>query len=64
MLTKFWSAHLLNTPVTYFVVLQVCVFALFVHGVQHLEYRTDCLKPNVAFLTGDHRSGLTVHSAS
>ena len=36
----------------------------FVNGVQHLEYRTGCLKPSVAFLTGDHRSGLTVHRAS
>ena len=24
---------------------------LFVHGVQHLEYRTGCLKSSVAFLT-------------
>ena len=37
---------------------------LFVYGVQNLEYRTDCLTPNVAFLTGDHKSGNTVHSAS
>ena len=34
------------------------------YGVQHLEYRTGCLKPSVAFLTGDHKSGLNVHSAS
>ena len=37
---------------------------LHVYDVQHLEYRTGCLKPSVAFLTGDHKSGLTVHSAS
>ena len=32
---------------------------LFVDGVQHLEYCTGCLNPRVAFLTGDHKSGLT-----
>ena len=52
---------LLNVPETYFVVLQVCLH-LFVYGVQHLEYRTGCLKLSVAFPTGDYKS--TVHSAS
>ena len=32
--------------------------------MQHLEYRTGCLTPSVAFLTGDHKSGLTAHRAS
>ena len=32
--------------------------------VQHLEYHTGCLKPSVAILTGNHKSGLSVHSAS
>ena len=43
----------------------MCLLRLFVYGVQHLEHRTGCLKPSVAFLTGDHKSGLTstVHSA-
>ena len=45
---------------TYFVVLQVCV----IFALQHLEHRTGCLKPSVAFRTGDHKSGLTMHSAS
>ena len=53
---------LLNAPETYFVVLQVCLH-LFVYGVQHLEYRTGCLRLSVAFPTGDYKSGLTVHSA-
>ena len=26
---EFWSAHVFNIPVTYFVVLQVCVFFVF-----------------------------------
>ena len=42
----------------------MCLLRLFVYGVQHLEHRTGCLKPSVAFLTDDHKSGLTVHSAS
>ena len=37
------------------------ILRLFVYGVQHLEHCTGCLKPSVAFLTGDHKSGLTVH---
>ena len=31
---------------------------------KNLEYRTGCLKPSDAFLIGDNKSGLTVHSAS
>ena len=34
----------------------------FVYGVQHLEHRIGFLKPSVAFHTGDHKSGLTVHT--
>ena len=41
----------------------MCLLRLFVYGVQHLEHRTGCLKPSVTFFTGDHKSGLTVHSA-
>ena len=48
---------LLNAPETYFIVLQVCLHH-FVNGVQHLEYRTGCLKLSVAFPTGDYKSGL------
>ena len=48
--------HLFNIPVSYFVVLQVCVFFTFLSiwcATLHRLFE--------AFLTGDHKSGLTVH---